>query len=171
MPEQNATAGRENFALYGFQVEIPDNWRVEVNQKSTRQKGDVVFQSLGGNRVFLSWGPLDQATKHFKTLEEQRDNSVKQIAKSPDVKSVEVQDSKEEMVGGHRALVTHVSASVKRGMMSRGLSDQDVWSMHFYCPNTSRYYVVYTLLRNKDEFPDFSQFFNAISGSLACHPN
>jgi len=170
MSEEHTIAGKESFALYGFQVEIPDNWRVEVNQKSTRQKGDVAFQSQGGNRIFVSWGPLDQAMKRFKSLEEHRDNSVKQIKESPDVKTVGVQESTEVMIGDHRSLVTHVSASVKKGMMSKATNDRDMWSVHFYCPNTSRYYVMYNMIRDITEFPDFSLVFNTISRSMTCHP-
>jgi len=169
MSDGTAISGKESFALYGFHIEIPDNWRVEVNQKGTRQKGDVVFQSKGGNRIFVSWGPLDQATRRFKTLEEHRDNSVKQIEKSPDVKAVDVRESREEMIGGHRALITHVSASVKAGMLSKAANDRDMWSMHFYCPNTSRYYVLYSMLRDANEFPDFSRVFITISRSMTCH--
>ena len=82
----------EKFALYGFEIMIPTDWGVELNPKSTRKKGDVAFQSQKGNRVFVSWGSLDEA-KRFKTLEEHRDGSLNQVKKGRDVKSLDVSGS------------------------------------------------------------------------------
>ena len=168
--KETVAVGKEPFALYGFQVEIPDNWRVEFNPKGSRKKGDIVFQSPQGNRIFVSWGPLDSAQKRFKTLDEQRDSSIARVKKGPDVKSLNVTDSREELIGGHRALISHVSASVKAGFMARNAAEKDLWSVHFYCPNLSRYYVIYSLLRAPDEFENFSSLFNSMAKSFNCHP-
>lgn len=160
----------EKFAMYGFELSIPSDWRVELNPKTSREKGDVAFQSKKGNRIFVSWGPLAEAQNRFKTLEEHRDTNVERIRKGPDVTGVEVSDMKEVQVSGHRALVSHVTATVKAGMMSRRTTDRDVWSVHVHCPNVSRYYVVYSMTRDPTEFEDFSKVFNAVSESFSCHP-
>jgi hypothetical protein len=158
--------------MYGLQLEIPNNWRVEVNPKGTRAKGDVVFQSPKGNRFFVSWGPLDAATKRFKTLEEHRDAAIKRVKKGPDVKSMQVSDLNETQIGGHKALQSHVSAQVRAGgIMARGVSSRDIWSVHFYCEPTSRYYVVYTMERDSSEFGgDMSRIFSSLSKKIVCHP-
>ena len=162
--------GKEQFALYGMQVEIPNDWRVEFNPKGGRNKGDVVFHSPRGNRIFVSWGPLYDAMKRFKTLEEQRDSSISRVKKGPDVRSLSVSEMREDKIRGHRALVSHVSASVKAGFMARTAAEKDLWSIHFYCPNLSRYYVLYSLLRTPDEFENFGAIFNSVAKSLSCHP-
>ena len=160
---------KERFALYGLELQIPSNFRVEVNPKGSRAKGDIVFQSPRGNRFFVSWGPLDAATKRFKTLEEHRDANIKRVQKGPDVKSIEVTDLNEINVGGHRALTSHVSAQVRQGMMSRGVAKREIWSIHFYCEPSSRYYVVYCMERDQGEFEDIKSAFNAIANSVSCH--
>ncbi|MGI0091837.1 MAG: hypothetical protein ACREBS_09015 [Nitrososphaerales archaeon] len=160
----------EKFALYGFEIEIPSDWRVEVNPKSTRVKGDAAFQSQKGNRVFVSWGPLEEATRRFKTLEAHRDSSLDQVKKGSDVKSLDVSDLKEVQVCTHRALMTHVSAQIRSGMMGRNTSRRDIWSIHFYCPNISRYYVMFSMERDAEEFEDMGQVFSSFAKTMVCHP-
>ncbi|HYB03676.1 MAG TPA: hypothetical protein VED17_04395 [Nitrososphaerales archaeon] len=169
--EAPVKVGKEKFAVYGIEVEIPADWRVEFNPKTTRRKADVVFQSPHGNRFFISWGPLEDARKKFKTLEEHRDYGIKRIQKGPDVRSSEVTDLVELQIGGHRALMSHVTAKLQRGMMSRGTSTREIWSIHFHCPNTSRYYVVYSMQRESDEFEDLSAIFRELAASMKCHPD
>jgi hypothetical protein len=160
---------QEKFAMYGFEVKIPSDWRVEVNPKSTREKGDVAFHSKLGNRFFLTWGNLANVEGRFKSLEEHRDKNVKQIRSGPDVKNVNVTDSHEEQILGHKALFSHVTADVKAGMFSRGSYEREMWSIHLYCPDRSRYYVVYSLLRDPKEYGDFAGVFNSMGRSLRCH--
>jgi len=171
MEDAPIKVGKEKFAVYGAEVEIPADWRVEFNPKGTRKKADVVFQSPHGNRFFVSWGPLEEAQKKFKTLEEHRDYGIKRIKKGPDVRSAEVSDLNELQIDGHRALMSHVNAKLQRGMMSRGVSSRDIWSIHFYCPQTSRYYVVYSMQRESDEFDDLSAIFRSLADSMKCHPD
>ena len=159
----------EKFALYGFETEIPKDWRVELNPKSERVKGDVAFQTPRGSRFFVSWGALEEAEKRFKSLGDHRDTSVQQIKKGPDVKSVEIKDAKEQDICGHRALVSHVTASVKSGFMSRNAVDREMWSAHFYCPDSSRYYIIYSLLRSEQEDKEFQSVFQNMTGSFRCH--
>jgi len=173
IPEEEAAPiiGKEKFALYGIELEIPSDWRVEFNPKGTRKKADVVFQSPHGNRFFVSWGPLADAQKKFKSLEEHRDFGIKRVKKGPDVRSTEVTDLNEIQIDGHRALLSHVSAKLQRGMMSRGVSQRDIWSIHFYCPEMSRYYVVYSMQRESEEFENLSAVFRSLADGMKCHPS
>ena len=159
----------EKFALYGFEVEIPSSWRVEFNPKGTRERGDVVFQTQKGNRYFISWGKLEDATKRFKNLEEHRDSSVTQVRKGTDVKNLKVTDQKEIQICGHRALISRVSAQVQSGMMSRNVTVRSFWSMHLHCSNSSRYYVVFDTERDPEEFQDMGKVFDSFARSLVCH--
>ena len=105
-------------------MEIPSDWRVEFNPKGSRRKADVVFQSPQGNRFFVSWGPLDEALKRFKTLEAHRDYGIQRVKKGPDVRSFDVSDLNELQNQRHKALLSHVNAKIQRGMMSRGVSQE-----------------------------------------------
>lgn len=161
---------QERFALYGFEIKIPADWRVELNQKTTREKGDVVFQSPKGNRVFVSWGPLSQASR-FKTLEEHRDSSINQLKKGSEVKALDVSDLKEIQVMGHRALVSHIATEVSAGMMGRNTASREIWSVHFHCPELSRYYVLFSMERDHEEYEDLGAVFETFVESACCHPN
>ncbi len=157
------------FALYGFQLSVPENWRVEMNPKGNQKKGDVAFHSPKGNRFFVSWGVLDDALKRFKSLDEHRDTSINQVRKGPDVAKVYVSDSREEIISGHRALYTRITASVRGGFMSRSTAERVMWSVHFYCPDQSRYYIIYCLLRDNEEYPDIGSVFRNVVASFSCH--
>ncbi len=159
----------EKFALYGFELMIPSDWSIELNPKSSRKKGDVAFQSQKGNRVFVSWGSLEDA-KQFKTLEEHRDGSLKQVKKGSDVKSFAVSDLKETQIAGHRALVSHVSTEIRTGVMGRNVASRDIWSVHFHCTNLSRYYVLFSMERDPTEFEDMGPVFDAFAKTMVCHP-
>lgn len=160
---------QEKFALYGFEVKLPSDWRIEMNQKTTREHGDVVFQSPKGNRVFVSWGPLSKAER-FKTLEEHRDNSINQLKKGSEIKSLNVSDMKEMQIMGHRALVSHVTTEVRAGMMGRNVASREIWSVHFHCPDLSRYYVMFSMERDHGEFEDLGAVFETFVESASCHP-
>lgn len=167
---ETAPISKEAFAVYGFSLEIPGDWRVEMHPKVTRQKGDVAFHSKLGNRLFVSWGPLEDATKRFKTLEEHRDWNIEQIRKMPSVNSFEVSNLAESNLNGHRALFAHVVAGVKKGFGGKSAFREDMWSVRFYCPNLSRYYVIYTQLKDPLEFKDYGLVFNETVASFHCHP-
>jgi hypothetical protein len=166
---ENAIVGKEKFSMYGFSVEVLDNCRVEVNPKSSREKGDVVFQSPKGNRFFVSWGNLNEATKRFSSLEQQRDKSIDRIRKGQDVREVKIEHSSEEKILGHRALMTHVTAEIKLGMFGRATYDRDMWSLHMYCEPRGKYYVVYCLLKDPTEFEDSGKVFKSFTDSFVCH--
>jgi len=161
--------GKETFAMYGFRIEIPRDWRVELNPKTNRQKGDVAFHSPRGNKFFISWGTLGEATKRFTSLQEHRDNSVKQIRGGRDVKDISVEGSHEETLSGHTALFSHIKAEIRSGAFSRSTSDRGMSSVHLYCPETSRYYIVYFLLGDPNEYPDFTKMFEETARSFVCH--
>jgi hypothetical protein len=56
-------------------------------------------------------------------------------------------------------------------MMGRGTLHREIWSIHFHCPNTSRYYVIYSMQRDAEEFEDLSKIFRALASSMQCHPS
>jgi hypothetical protein len=165
----SAPAAPEKFAVYGFQLDIPENWRIELNPKATREKGDVAFHSPKGNRFFVSWGNLANAKKHFATLEAHRDNNIKKIKKGQDVRQVDLGQSYEVKINGHQALFTEVRATIRQGMFGRGAYVREMWSTHLYCENRERYFVIYCLLRDPGEYEDYSKVFKSMALSLVCH--
>jgi len=169
MSEAREVEGVEDFALYGFELKIPQTWRVEFNPKGTREKGDVVFHSPKKNRIYVSWGPLNDASKRFKSLEAHRDFAISELKKARGVRTVEVTESRETTIHGHRALITRVTAVPSGGILAPRQPERDMLSAHFYCTERARYYVMYSLLNAPDEYVDFPGVFDTVVRSMICH--
>jgi hypothetical protein len=161
----------ERFSAYGLGVDVPDDWRIEFNPKSTREKGDVAFHSPHDNAFFVSWGKLDDAQRRFETLEQQRDESVKRVKGNPNIAVAKVELSSNEMINGHRGVLSKMVTQRRRGgMMSRSQDPpHEVWTAHLHCPQSSRYYVVYWDIRDGEEYPDVEGRFRALVRSFVCH--
>lgn len=159
----------ERFAAYGFKVDVPDDWRIEFNSKNTRQKADVAFHSPKNNVFFVSWGNLEEARRRFKTLDEHRDESIRRIRKDPNMKKVEVAKSARQKVSTHDGIVSEVIAQRRSGLFGRNEPEHKVWSLHFYCPESSRYYVVYWHVKDSEEFHDAEGRFVGLSKTIECH--
>jgi len=166
---QNGASSTEAFALYGFELRIPKTWRVELNPKDTRDTCDVAFHTPKRNRIFVSWGSLEEANKRFKTLEEHRDWTLSELKKARGVKAISITSSGETRICGHRALVTQVSASLGGGIMAPPQPVREMGSAFFYCPEGGRYYVVHSQLRFPDEFANFREVFDSLLRSVKCH--
>ncbi len=159
----------ELFSVYGFGLELPDDWRVEFNPKNTRLKGDVAFHSQKNNVFFVSWGRLEEARKRFKGLGEHRDATVKRIRENPNILKAEVVASSDQTVAGHGAVYSEMVAQRRRAFMGPQQKPQQVLSLHFYCPEADRYYVVYWHLSDPEEYPDGKRMFEDIAKSVSCH--
>ncbi|MDG6933367.1 MAG: hypothetical protein JRN68_01580 [Nitrososphaerota archaeon] len=159
------------FAIYGVSLEVPEDWTVEVNPKSNRQKCDIAFHMEEGNKFYLSWGVLNEAQERFKTLDEHVDFSLKQVQKGRDVDSLETVERKDGEVNGHRSIFARVSVLVRSGFMGRTATRRVFLSTHFYCPETMRFYVVY-LLSGSAQVDEESMIttYRDVMSSFRCHP-
>ena len=63
-----AKEGFETFSVYNFSVDYPAVCRIEFNPKSRREAGDIVFHFPDREKVFLTWGKLEDAQKKFPTV-------------------------------------------------------------------------------------------------------
>ena len=166
---RDGATNTEVFALYGFELKIPQVWRVELDPKATRELGDVAFHTPKKNRIFVSWGPLEKAKNRFKTLEEHREWTLSELKKSRGVKALSISGSGETLICGHRALIAQVSASLGGGIMPPPQPVRDMCSAFFYCPDGARYYVVYSQMRFPDEYTNFPEVFDSLIHSMICH--
>ncbi len=159
----------ERFAVYGFHLDIPDDWRVEFNPKSNRSEGDVAFHSPKNNILFVSWGKLEDAKKRYASLEAHRDDTVKRIRKSPNITDAKLSKSERVVVSGHDGLRSEVTVQQTRGIIGRRQLAHDVMSVHFYCEETGRFYVVHWDITVADEYPDAAKTLSSLVASVACH--
>lgn len=56
----------ETLSLYGMSIGYPKTARLELNRKSTRELGDVVFHFDRREKIVLSWGDLAEVRRHYE---------------------------------------------------------------------------------------------------------
>jgi len=165
-----AQAKYEVVALYGFSANYPNDARLEFNPKSRREKGDLVFHTAGGFKIFLSWGSLAEARKRYATADEQASDSIKRSLKSSRAKFDAAPETKNMKIMNHDAAFTHVRMFLDRGGFPFGSSRviQDAYAIHLHCDESKRYYVIYAFGRpNVSE--ELGKAIEPIASSLKCH--
>jgi len=160
----------ELLAMYGFSAKYPDNARLELNPKARREKGDAVFHLEEGNKVYLSWGPLEEARKRYATAAAQASASIERSVKSTRAKLDGTPETKNLKIQGHDGTYTHARMFVERGGFPFGSRrvTQDSHSLHLQCDDSGRYYVIYAFARPETS-EQVSGIFEPIMLSLKCH--
>ena len=160
----------ELLAMYGFSAKYLNNARLELNPKTRREKGDVVFNLEEGFKVFLSWGSLEEARRRYSTAAAQATASIERSVKSTRAKLEGTPEIKSEKIQGHDAVYTHARMVVERGGFPFGTRRvaQDSHSMHLQCDDSGRFYVVYAFARPETS-EQLGKFFEPIMSSLKCH--
>jgi hypothetical protein len=161
----------ELLAMYGFSAKYPDNARLELNPKTRREKGDIVFHLEGGFKVFLSWGSLQEARKRYATAAAQASASIERSVKSTHAKLEGTPETKNLKIQGHDATYTHARMFMDRGgfPFGSGRVTQDSHSLHLQCDESGRYYVMYTFAR-PEASEQLGKIFEPLMLSLKCHP-
>jgi len=160
----------ELVALYGFSAECPKNTRVELDPKSTRKKGNLVFHLEEGFKVFLSWGSLGEAKKHYATAAEQASGSLQRSIKSARGKLDGAAETRNLKFRDHDAVYTHARMLMEQGglpFFTRRVT-QDAYALHVHCHDSERYYVVYAFAR-PEVSDELARAFEPIMSSLKCH--
>jgi hypothetical protein len=162
--------GYETFCIYKISMDYPAVCRVEFNPKSRREAGDVVFHFPDREKVFLSWGKLDDVQKRFPTVEEHAEHGLKAVSKTRQVKGFEkiTQDSME--INSHKAAYNRVKMQEVPASLFAGKRTikHEAFSLHVYCQSLSRYFVIYAVLSpNAPE--DFADLFLDMVHSFKCH--
>jgi hypothetical protein len=160
----------ELLAMYGFSAKYPDNARLELNPKTRREKGDVVFHVEGGFKVFLSWGSLQEARKRYASAAAQASASIERSVKSTHAKLEGTPETKNFKIQGHDATYTHARMFMDRGSFpfGSGRVTQDSYSLHLQCDESGRYYVMYTFARPESS-EQLGKIFEPLMLSLKCH--
>jgi len=170
--EESKTARQrpELLAMYGFSTDYPSNARLELNPKTRREKGDVVFHLEEGLKVFLSWGSLEDARKRYATAAAQASASIERSVKSTRAKLDGTPETRNLKIQGHDATYTHARMFVERGGFPFGSRrvTQDSHSMHLQCDESGRYYVVYAFARPETS-DQVGKIIEPIMLSLKCH--
>ena len=161
----------EKFSVYRFSMDYPAVCRFEFNPKTRREKGDIVIHFPDKEKVFLSWGKLDVVTKKFQTADLFANNSIKSMSKSRNVSKSNKLDEKSLTVNSHQAFYNKVQfhESASAGLFGKGRTNlRTTCSVHLFCPNSSRYFVIYALLTPAAP-EDFDKLFLEMVDTFRCH--
>lgn len=161
----------ERFSVYGFSIDYPLVCRIEFKPKNSREKGDMVFHFPDKEKLFVSWGDLTVVQKNFQTLEGQVEHNMQSLKKRS--KRLNVQDlartSDSLTVSSHRAIFDHLRIEEPGpGLFRRSKVSRSAYTVHLHCPNSNRFFVIYTLLSPKAP-EDFEDLFKTMASSLKCH--
>ena len=160
----------ERFSVYRFSIDYPAVCRFEFNPKTRREKGDIVIHFPDKQKVFLSWGNLAVVTKKFQTANEFANNSIKSMAKSRNVGKTDRMTEKTLTVNSHEAFYNMVRFhETPMGLFSRGKGVARITcSVHLFCRQSSRYFVIYALLTPTAP-EDFDKLFLTMVETFQCH--
>jgi hypothetical protein len=160
----------ETFNVYKFAIDYPNVCRVEFNPKSRRESGDLVFHFPDKEKVFITWGQLEEAQKRFHTIEEHAEHGIKTVSKTSSIKGTERIKKDMIEVNSHKALYNHVRLNqASPGLFAGGkTTPHDLCSVHIHCDRSSRYFVIYALL-SANAPKDFDELMKIMVESFNCH--
>ena len=161
----------ERFSVYGFSIDYPLVCRIEFKPKNSRGKGDMVFHFPDKEKLFVSWGDLTVAQKNFQTLEGQVEHNMQSLRKRS--KRLNVQNlartTDSLTVSSHRTIFNNIRLEERGpGLFRRSNVSRSAYTVHLHCPNSNRFFVIYTLLSPKAP-EDFENLFKKMASSLKCH--
>jgi len=160
----------DHFSIYGFKVDYPKDWRVELNPKSEKETGEVLFHSPEKDGIFVFWGALEEAKRTYASLDEHVERTIARVKKSRGVKHVEVVERKELEMNGHKAIFAHLKATIIRAFFLRRIMvSQQLWSFHLYCEQTARYFVVHGSTSSDERSMEHADVFEHVQKSFRCH--
>jgi hypothetical protein len=163
----------EQFSVYRFSMEYPPVCRFEFNPKTRREKGDIVLHFPDKEKIFISWGQLPVVLKKYETAEAFAKHSIKSMTKSRTVNKSEILTQDSFRVNSHDAYYNKAKfLEAGGGGLFGGRrgppGGRITCSVHLYCPNSSRYFVIYALLTAHAP-EDFDDLFLKMVKTFQCH--
>jgi len=157
--------------MYGFSIQYPDTWEVELNPKADRTAGDVVFKALR-HRIFLSWGSIEQAKRKHGSLDRHAEAGLKKVrgtTANGDVRKMEIVEHKDIYVNGHRSIFNRLKVTLRVGFLAMRSAYREISSVHLYCEETGRFFVLYESVMDLDSSTGSEAIFQHMKDSFKCH--
>ncbi|MGP8128852.1 MAG: hypothetical protein ACLP9D_13735 [Candidatus Bathyarchaeia archaeon] len=162
----------ENFSIYGFSLDYPEECRVEFNAKSRRESGDVVFHlpdKTDRIRIFLSWGDLEKILKRFQTTEEHAQFSLDAMKKGKNVKNFERVSRDTLTLHSHKGSLNKVKFDERSvGLIGSKNIPRTAYSLHVHCDKSNRYFVLYTMTPSSND-GRYDRIMDSMRNSFKCH--
>ena len=161
----------EKFSMYKFSIDYPEMCTIQFNPKLKRGVGDMLFLFPDKEKVYLTWGELEKAQKKFPTVSDHAEHSIERIRKSGTVKGLETISRDLLTINSHPAAYMRVKLEeTKGGFLPKDKTiAHEGHSVHLHCEQSSRYFVIYTMLTEGKAPEGFGELFKVIANSFKCH--
>jgi len=163
----------ENFAIHGFFIKYPISCKVELDPDSDWNKGNVVFKLPTGDRIFLSWGPIQTAIKKYRDLLTFANAGLDRIRKMQMVTKIEAVETESKKVYGHDTIFSHFKVQLGKPSLFSLFKRQEtvlreIWTYHGFCHDSERYFIIYGIseMRNSVKLSEILRYMQA---SFRCH--
>lgn len=160
--------GYERFSMYGFSVDYPDTWEVELNPKSDRTAGDVVFKTLR-HRIFLTWGTLERVKAKYDSLDKHAEAGLQKVRKGGDVRKLEMLERREIYINGHKSIFNRFKVTLGVSFFAMRSAYREVSSVHLHCEDTGRFFVLYESVMGSVSSAELGTVFEHMKESFRCH--
>jgi len=161
----------DHLSVYGFAVDYPEDWRVELKPESDRNRGNLAFHSPTKDNMFISWEILERVQKRYTSPAEQVDSVLENIKKSRGVKSLEVMERKELEINGHKGVFTHLKVTSIHAIffLKKHVILHELWSLHVYCEQTARFFALYGSSTSEEKSLEQADIFKHMQKTFRCH--
>ena len=106
--------------------------------------------------------------RKFPTVEEQAQHGLNIIRKDFGIRNFEVVSRDILSINSHRAAYNHIRIEeVKLGFTKSGIQ-RETCSIHLHCPNSGKYFVLYTLLYTSN-LGQYERILINMARSFECH--
>jgi len=157
-------------SIYGFVVDYPKNWKVELKPESDRNRGNIVFRSPTMGNMLVSWEILERVKGRYNSITEQMNDLLENIKKSRGVKYVEVIERKEVEINGHKGVYTHFKVkSIRSFFFKKRVVLQELWSLLVYCEQTARFFALHGSLGSYEKSSEQADIFRHMQKTFRCH--
>jgi hypothetical protein len=154
--------------MYGFSIEYPDTWEIELNPKTDRTAGDVAFKT-SRHRIFLTWGPLERVKEKYGSLDRHAEAGIQKVRKGGDVRNLETLEKREVYVNGHKSILNRFRVTLGVGIMAMRNAYRELSSVHLHCDVTGKFFVLYESVMGSGSGMELGTAFEHMKDSFKCH--
>ena len=160
----------ERFSVYRFSIDYPPVCRFEFNPKTRRAKRRHSHTFSRQAESIPITASLVVVTKKFQSAGEFATHSIKSMGKSRNVGKTDKMAEEKLTINSHEAFYNMVRFyETPMGFFSKGKGVPRVTcSVHLFCKQSSRYFVIYALLTPTAP-EDFDKLFLTMVKSFHCH--
>ena len=153
------------FSIYDFEIEIPEDWSIEVGKNTKYHSGRILLKSSGKLAIAIIWDLLDRFKQQFPTAKDFLNYQIEQIKSERHVKSVDVQSYEYPTPEGHTSDFHRIHYVAKARFTKE--HHHVITGLGVYCEKTNRLFIVFAEYRGEDA-AEFDEVAKQIIQSFKC---